>query len=142
MIAGHDYIGIGMGALVFDSEGRIFLAKRGEAARNERGYWEFPGGRRGSSGAVANGRRGRAEEPIGAALVSSRTLLGPAVGVARTPADRHRAGLPDRPGEVVVGRAVSLGSERDHVGELGHRVQIAERGQAGQPECVELVTEQ
>jgi ADP-ribose pyrophosphatase YjhB (NUDIX family) len=45
MIAGHDCIGVGIGALTFDSKGRIFLAKRGEAATNERGYWEFPGGR-------------------------------------------------------------------------------------------------
>ena len=103
---------------------------------------EFPGGGEAQDGAVANGRGGRAQEPIGAALVGSRALLGSAVGVARTPADRHRAGLPDRPGEVEVGRAVSLGGERDHIGELGHGVQIAERGQAGQPERVELVTEQ
>jgi len=45
MIPGRDYIGVGVGALVFDREGRVFLAKRGPRASNERGYWEFPGGK-------------------------------------------------------------------------------------------------
>jgi 8-oxo-dGTP diphosphatase len=44
MRPGHDYIGVGVGAMVFDADGRVFLAKRGPAARNERGLWEFPGG--------------------------------------------------------------------------------------------------
>jgi mutator protein MutT len=41
---GIDYIGVGVGALIVDSQGRIFLARRGPAAKNERGLWEFPGG--------------------------------------------------------------------------------------------------
>jgi len=45
MIPGRDYIGVGVGAMVFDREGRVFLAKRGPRASNERGYWEFPGGK-------------------------------------------------------------------------------------------------
>jgi mutator protein MutT len=36
---------VGVGAMVFDDRGRVFLAKRGPAATNERGRWEFPGGR-------------------------------------------------------------------------------------------------
>lgn len=44
MVAGHDYIGVGMGAMVFNDEGRVFLAQRGPKAKNERGCWEFPGG--------------------------------------------------------------------------------------------------
>jgi len=44
MVKGVDYIGVGVGAMVFDSSGRVFLAKRGPAARNERNHWEFPGG--------------------------------------------------------------------------------------------------
>src|SRR5262245_4245697 len=51
MQAGHDYIGVGVGAMIFDDEGEVFLAQRGPAARNERGCWEFPGG------AVAFGER-------------------------------------------------------------------------------------
>lgn len=42
--AGRDYIGVGVGAMVFDAAGRVFLAQRGPLAKNERGCWEFPGG--------------------------------------------------------------------------------------------------
>ncbi len=45
MQAGYDYIGLGVGAVVFDNEGRVFLAQRGPKASNERGTWEFPGGK-------------------------------------------------------------------------------------------------
>ena len=45
MKAGHDYIGIGVGAVVVDSQDRVFLAQRGPQASNERGTWEFPGGK-------------------------------------------------------------------------------------------------
>jgi mutator protein MutT len=44
MKRGVDYIGVGVGALIVDPQGRIFLARRGPAAKNERGLWEFPGG--------------------------------------------------------------------------------------------------
>ena len=44
MRPGHDFIGVGVGAMVFDDRGRVFLARRGPEARNERGLWEFPGG--------------------------------------------------------------------------------------------------
>jgi len=44
MKRGVDYIGVGVGAVIVDAAGRLFLAKRGTKARNERGLWEFPGG--------------------------------------------------------------------------------------------------
>ncbi len=44
MRKGIDYIGVGVGAVIRDDQGRLFLARRGRAARNERGLWEFPGG--------------------------------------------------------------------------------------------------
>jgi len=44
MIRGIDYIGVGVGALIVNPKGRVFLAKRGIKAKNERGLWEFPGG--------------------------------------------------------------------------------------------------
>jgi 8-oxo-dGTP diphosphatase len=44
MKSGIDYIGVGVGAIIFDAEGRVFLAKRGPMARNESSRWEFPGG--------------------------------------------------------------------------------------------------
>ena len=44
MKRGIDYIGVGVGAIIIDESGRLFLAKRGPKAKNERGLWEFPGG--------------------------------------------------------------------------------------------------
>lgn len=41
---GKDIIGAGVGALIVDPLGRLFLARRGLEAKNERGCWEFPGG--------------------------------------------------------------------------------------------------
>jgi 8-oxo-dGTP diphosphatase len=41
---GRDYIGVGVGAMIFNRQGHVFLAQRGPAAKNERGCWEFPGG--------------------------------------------------------------------------------------------------
>jgi mutator protein MutT len=41
---GIDYIGVGVGAIIVDNRGRLFLARRGIKAKNERGLWEFPGG--------------------------------------------------------------------------------------------------
>ena len=45
MRPGRDYIGVGVGAMVFNQEGKVFLAQRGPQAFNERGTWEFPGGK-------------------------------------------------------------------------------------------------
>ena len=44
MIRGVDYIGVGVGAIIVNDDGYIFLARRGPNAKNERGLWEFPGG--------------------------------------------------------------------------------------------------
>lgn len=44
MKKGVDFIGVGAGAMVFNEEGKVLIAKRGANARNEVGKWEFPGG--------------------------------------------------------------------------------------------------
>ena len=44
MQKGVDYIGIGSGAVIINTEGKLFLAKRGPKSRNEVGKWDFPGG--------------------------------------------------------------------------------------------------
>ena len=44
MKKGVDHIGVGVGAIIYDQDNRVFLAKRGKEARNESGKWEFPGG--------------------------------------------------------------------------------------------------
>jgi 8-oxo-dGTP diphosphatase len=41
---GVDCTGVGVGAALVDDEGRLFLARRGPEAKNERGLWEFTGG--------------------------------------------------------------------------------------------------
>lgn len=44
MKRGIDYIGVGVGAAIFDVNGKLFLTLRGKKAKNERGTWEIPGG--------------------------------------------------------------------------------------------------
>jgi mutator protein MutT len=44
MKRGTDYIGVGVGAAIFDKNGKLFITKRGKKAKNERGKWEIPGG--------------------------------------------------------------------------------------------------
>lgn len=41
---GRDVIGVGVGAMVFNDSGQVFLSQRGPQSKNERGTWEFPGG--------------------------------------------------------------------------------------------------
>jgi 8-oxo-dGTP diphosphatase len=41
---GIDHIGVGVGAIMADQDGRLFLARRGPKTNNEHGLWEFPGG--------------------------------------------------------------------------------------------------
>ena len=41
---GFDVIGVGVGAMIFNDQGEVFLSQRGPLAKNERGTWEFPGG--------------------------------------------------------------------------------------------------
>lgn len=44
MERGVDYIGVGVGAVIVNEDGKLFLARRGPKSKNERGLWEFPGG--------------------------------------------------------------------------------------------------
>lgn len=44
MKRGVDYIGVGVGAAIFDRKGHLFLGLRGKNVRNERGKWQIPGG--------------------------------------------------------------------------------------------------
>ena len=40
----REWLGVGTGAIIFNNDGRVFLAKRGPRARNDAGKWDFPGG--------------------------------------------------------------------------------------------------
>ncbi len=44
LMKGKDYVGVGIGAVIINDEGKMLLAQRGPKAKNERGKWEFPGG--------------------------------------------------------------------------------------------------
>lgn len=44
MKKGIDYIGVSVGAMIFNDAGELFLAKRSQNCKNERGHWEVPGG--------------------------------------------------------------------------------------------------
>ncbi len=44
MKRGVDYIGVGVGAAIFNTEGKLFITLRGKEAKNERGKWEISGG--------------------------------------------------------------------------------------------------
>ncbi|HSX16685.1 MAG TPA: NUDIX domain-containing protein [Patescibacteria group bacterium] len=41
---GKDFIGVGVGVMIFNDKGELLLTKRGQGAKNERGCWEVPGG--------------------------------------------------------------------------------------------------
>lgn len=44
MKKGIDYVGIGIGAVIFNNQGKALLSKRGKNAQNEKGKWSYPGG--------------------------------------------------------------------------------------------------
>jgi mutator protein MutT len=44
MKKGIDYIGVSAGAMIFNGNGELFLSKRSQNCKNERGHWETPGG--------------------------------------------------------------------------------------------------
>ena len=44
MKSGKDFIGLGCGAVVRNSEGKILLMQRGPKSKNEPGTWTIPGG--------------------------------------------------------------------------------------------------
>lgn len=44
MEKGIDYIGVSVGAMIFNNKNQLFLTKRGKKCKNERGHWEAPGG--------------------------------------------------------------------------------------------------
>ncbi len=44
MKKGIDYIGVSAGAMIINEKGELFLSKRSQNVKNERGHWETPGG--------------------------------------------------------------------------------------------------
>jgi len=44
MKQGVDYIGVAVGAMIINDKGELFITKRSQNCKNERGFWEIPGG--------------------------------------------------------------------------------------------------
>lgn len=44
MQKGVDYIGVAVGVMMFNEKNELFLSKRSEQVKNEKGCWEIPGG--------------------------------------------------------------------------------------------------
>jgi 8-oxo-dGTP diphosphatase len=44
MKQGIDYVGVSTGAMIFNEKEELFLSKRSNSVKNERGHWETPGG--------------------------------------------------------------------------------------------------
>ena len=74
MKRGVDYIGVGVGAIITDSQGRLFLARRGPKAKNERGLWEFPGGSVEFGETMAAALRREMREEFGIEIVIGKLL--------------------------------------------------------------------
>jgi 8-oxo-dGTP diphosphatase len=65
MKPGVDYIGVGVGAIIIDQQGKLFLSRRGPKTKNERGLWEFPGGGVEFGEKLADGLRREMREEYG-----------------------------------------------------------------------------
>lgn len=74
MKKGIDHIGVGVGGMIFNEEGRVFLAKRGGSARNERFRWEFPGGSVEFGETLAQALTREVEEEYGFSITVERLL--------------------------------------------------------------------
>jgi len=71
---GIDYIGVGVGAIIVDNRGRLFLARRGPKAKNERGLWEFPGGSVEFGETMADALRREMREEFGIEIAVGKLL--------------------------------------------------------------------
>jgi 8-oxo-dGTP diphosphatase len=74
MKRGLDYIGVGVGAIIVNDAGQVFLARRGPQAKNERGLWEFPGGSVEFGEKMADALRREMSEEYGIEIVVGELL--------------------------------------------------------------------
>ena len=75
MKKGKDYIGVGVGVVMLNHEGKIFLSKRGKKARNEPGTWEFPGGSIEFGETMAQALKREIKEEFGVIIKPLKPLL-------------------------------------------------------------------
>lgn len=74
MKRGIDYIGVGVGAILVNGRGQMFLARRGPTAKNERGLWEFPGGSVEFGETLADALRREMREEYGIEIIVGELL--------------------------------------------------------------------
>lgn len=73
-IKGKDYIGIGIGAVIFNKEGKFLLIKRGKNSKNEVGRWGFPGGAMEFGETMAETIKREVKEELGIVIKPLKTL--------------------------------------------------------------------
>lgn len=69
MKQGVDFIGVAVGAMIFNDEGKLFLSKRSQNSKNERGCWEIPGGSVEFGERLADAIRREVREEFGADIM-------------------------------------------------------------------------
>lgn len=72
---GKDYIGVGVGVMIFNERGELLMTKRGQACKNERGCWEVPGGSIEFGETMAEAAVREAKEEIGVDVIVEHQLL-------------------------------------------------------------------
>lgn len=72
---GKDYIGVGVGAMIFNGRRELLLTKRGQACKNERGCWEVPGGSIEFGETMAKAVVREAKEELGVDIIVEHQLL-------------------------------------------------------------------
>ncbi len=75
MKIGADYIGVGVGAMIFNDAGELLMMKRSKAAKNEHGCWEIPGGSVDFGETLAQAIVREMKEEIGADVIVEQQLL-------------------------------------------------------------------
>lgn len=68
MKRGKNYIGVSVGAMIFNDRGELFLARRSAHTSNEHGHWETPGGSVEFGETLAEAVRREMREEFGIAL--------------------------------------------------------------------------
>lgn len=75
MQPGKDYVGVGVGAMIFNDKGEVLMLKRGQGAKNERGCWEVPGGGVDLGESLAQAIVREMKEEIGVDIIVEYQLL-------------------------------------------------------------------